>query len=176
MLQGGSDVDLLYSWRLERAQGCSGAVQRRLGPRKPGASWAGRLGGLGKAWGVITSPSRRPATWVLGRLLGGGAAGAVGKVLTFCHAVQYHVNEDVSASPPRAVAEMGDDDKLSSGPSRKGKGQKRQGGLRCGRHWWGHWAWLGEGVSELRKQQSQPLGPGNWAWSGEPGTHGVTLG
>lgn len=52
MLQGGSDVNLLYPWRLERAQGCSGGGQgRRRGPRKPGALWGGRLGGLGKAWG-----------------------------------------------------------------------------------------------------------------------------
>lgn len=52
---------------------------------------------------------------MLQSLIGGRATDAEGKVLTFCHAVQYHVNEDVSASPPRTVAETGEDDRLSSG-------------------------------------------------------------
>lgn len=93
VLQGGSDVNLLHSWG-QGAQGRSGGVQRRIRPRKSGPSWGRRLGGLGEA-----------RAW---------ASGTVGKVLTFCHAVQYHVDEDVGASPPCTVAETGEEDRLSS--------------------------------------------------------------
>lgn len=92
VLQGGSDVNLLHSWG-QGAQGCSGVAQR-IKPRKSGPSGGGRLGGLGEA--------------------GAWASGTVGKVLTFCHAVQYHVDEDVGASPPCTVAETGEEDRLSS--------------------------------------------------------------
>lgn len=104
MLQGGSDINLLHSWGQD-AQGCSGGVQRRVGPRKSGPSWGGRLGGLGEA--------------------GAWALGTVGKVLTFCHAVQYHVDEDVGASPPCTVAEIGEKDRLSSAqdPAETGRGR-----------------------------------------------------
>ena len=127
MLQGGSDVNLLHSW-VGGVRGCSGGVQRRVGPRKPRASWGGRLGGLKKAWGCGNPPSRNscdPGDWGdstqrlgCGRAVGGG-------VVTFCHAVQYHVDEDVGASPSCTVTERGDGDRLSLGPSRNREGRGR---------------------------------------------------
>lgn len=57
MLQGGSDVDLLHSWG-QGAQGSSGGVQRRTGPRKLGHPGVGGLkdwtkpgAGLQALWG-----------------------------------------------------------------------------------------------------------------------------
>lgn len=132
VLQGGSDVNLLHSWG-QGAQGRSGGVQRRIRPRKSGTSWGRRLGGLGEA-----------RAW---------ASGTVGKVLTFCHAVQYHVDEDVGASPPCTVAETGEEDRLSSAQDPAERERWR-------RHCWSHSGWLGEGVSELRVSEGpQHLGP-----------------
>lgn len=45
--------------------------------------------------------------------------------LTFSHAVQYHVNENVGASAPCTIAETGDGVRLSSAqdPAERGGGQ-----------------------------------------------------
>ena len=76
-----------------------------------------------KPGGVATCPPRTPVTQGL------GWAGAVaGRGLTFGHAVQDHVDEDVGARPPGTVAAGGDGDRLSWGPSRKGEG-RGHGGL-----------------------------------------------
>lgn len=149
VLQGGSDVNLLHSWG-QGAQGRSGGVQRRIRPRKSGTSWGRRLGGLGEA-----------RAW---------ASGTVGKVLTFCHAVQYHVDEDVGASPPCTVAETGEEDRLSSAQDPAERERWR-------RHCWSHSGWLGEGVSELGVSEGpQHLGPQELSLELQPVTHGYHLG
>lgn len=106
--------------------------------------------------GVATSPSTSscdPGCW--GDCSGLGW-GTLGKGLTFCHAVQYHVNEDVGASSSCPVTETGDGDRLSVGPSRKG------GGDRGDMEAWGRepllepLGWLGQGVNEPKaREQSQ---------------------
>lgn len=109
MLQGGGDVDLLHSWGQE-AQGCSGGVQRRTGPRKLGKS----------GW----------EAWRIGQSLGLGCRHR-GKVLTFRHAVQDHVDEDVGAGPPCTITETGEGHSLSSAQLRMqqigGEGRRQEG-------------------------------------------------
>lgn len=62
-----------------------------------------------------------------------GAAGAMGKLPTFCHAVQDHVDEDVGAGPPRTITETGVSDRFSLQCSRKEEGRRRPEGLGEGR-------------------------------------------
>lgn len=134
MLQGGSNVDLLHSWW----EGCGDTQMLRGcpeegGPRKPMASWDGRLRGL--PGGVATCPPRTPVTPGVGEtLIWGWAGDVVGRGLTFRHAVQYHVDEDVGACPPCTITAGGDGDRLSWGPSGKGEG-RGHGGLGW-RRWW----------------------------------------
>lgn len=76
MLQGGSNVDLLHSWW----EGCGDTQMLRGcpeegGPRKPRASWDGRLRGL--PGGVATCPPRTPVTPGVGETLIWGWAGDV---------------------------------------------------------------------------------------------------
>lgn len=91
------------------------------------------MGGLQdwrKPGGVATCPPRTPVIpgagetlirgWAVGELWPGRRG-----VVTFCHAVQYHVDEDVGASPSCTVTERGDGDRLSLGPSRNRKERGR---------------------------------------------------
>jgi hypothetical protein len=73
-----------------------------------------------------------PGPWAWRRLQQG--PGVESTVLTFCHAVQYHVNEDVGAGPPCTITETGVGDRLSLGASRRGW----YGGDKCLR-WEQHW-------------------------------------
>ena len=71
-----------------------------------------------KPGGVATCPPRTPVTQGL------GWAGAVaGRGLTFGHAVQDHVYEDVGARPPGTVAAGGDGDKAELGTQQEGGGE-----------------------------------------------------
>lgn len=54
----------------------------------------------------------------------------MGKVLTFCHAVQNHVDENVGASPPRTITETEDGVRLSSAQDPADKG-KRGGDMKA---------------------------------------------
>lgn len=91
MLQGGSDVNLLHSWwGGVWGQRCSEGVQRRVGPRKPRASWDGRLRGLDKAWGYGDLPSMNscdPRGWGDSNLGLGWGRGGEGPHLSPCGSV-----------------------------------------------------------------------------------------
>lgn len=125
MFQGGSNVNLLHSWKKGGTPGFR-SIQRRLGLRDPGASRGGGwLGGWGKAWKPDSLLLRKlPGTWCWGASSHGPRAlSAVGMVLTFCHAVQYHVNEDVGASSPCTITETGGSVvRLSRGAQQNGGG------------------------------------------------------
>lgn len=117
MLQGGSDVNFLYSWRgvgHRAAQGVSRGDPESLGHPGVGDLRIGQRMGDSLALHEVLWPR-------------GWAVGTVGKALTFRHAVQYHVDEDVGTSPPCTIAETGDGERLSSGPSGKGVGTWRLG-------------------------------------------------
>lgn len=83
----------------------SGGCRRACpGANKPHKAWAS-LAKLGDA--TTRSPVGSQTHWVPGSHEGPGAVGPVGTDLTFCHAVQYHVNEDVGACPSCAITERG---------------------------------------------------------------------
>lgn len=70
-------------------------------------------------------------------------------VLTFRHAVQYHVNEDVGASPPCTITETGAVvDRLSRGAQQNEGGVEETWKFGLGTTLVGPLGWAREGASE----------------------------
>ena len=115
--------------------GAAQGVSRGQDPenlRPPGGEEPWRAGQSLEVDNLLLLSSQDPVCWGASKK-GLGAAGTVGKLPTFCHAVQDHVDEDVGAGPPRTVTETGVSDRFSLRCSRKGEGRRRPGGLGEGR-------------------------------------------
>lgn len=107
MLQGGSDINLLHSW------GQDGVRAVEEGTRGEHVPYI--LGTLGKGWRHGTTSYApqgvlRPiGCW--GARRDQGLWGQQGQDLTFCHAIQDHVNKDIGACPPCTITEIGGGDR-----------------------------------------------------------------